>query len=152
MRTIQEQILICAIAALHVCWGLRLLISGVGIPITPLWTIRTLIPSTTLRGVFLISAGTMVISTLMYVRALPVRWRTLTQIVSLIPQQALLIISAWDGLRCAHAGAYADGTVVPNGHWHIFMDQSPLLALAAGQMAVMMMLYAEMFRRRRGDQ
>ena len=49
---------------------------------------------------------------------------------ALIPQQTLLMVSAFSVIFYIIHGRYADGTVVPNGALHIFTDQLAYILLA----------------------
>ena len=107
---------------LHAAWGLLILTGPTTDPIAALLTMRDVFGSgRTLGSVFLLASG---------LASLALWWRQ-HRAASwlLLPQLALLLLSARDGLACAWAGQYADDAIYP---WAFILKDQLIYALVAG--------------------
>ena len=97
----------------HATIGLLLLFGSYPCDITPMATVCALASDRFALGLFFLAISG---SALLAMARL--RW---WHVLLMLPQQAVLVASAWDGLAAAYGAHYADGTPCP---WqHILADQ-----------------------------
>lgn len=114
---------ILIVSLLHLIWGLMVLLHRGPIHIAATWAVVQLIPD----AMWQVRALVYVIAALMPL----VLWKwpnSLAGLLSVIPQQCLLLLSGISTITAVMAGHYADGTV--RAPEFIMMDQVLFLILA----------------------
>lgn len=123
MKVRPVAIIWCAIA-LHTLWGCLLLISGEALGATALHGFADL-PRLLTAAILFAVAGLAAVATLRVTMRGP---RVLT-LVLLLPQQAVLTVSATSSVMAVIHGRYADG--VPRPWYFILADQAPVILTMA---------------------
>lgn len=106
---------------LQALWGAALLVSDHALRPTPLGPVTYAMPH---RLAGLIFLATSVLAAVALRRA----WPPARDMLALMPQQALLVLSAVGSAHAILVGHYADG--VPRPHLFILIDQSPAVLMA----------------------
>ena len=103
--------------ALHVCWGLLLLVSPAPLATTALsdWPLSNQYVS----AVLILGVGLLALWGMRQDH----HARPVASLAAVLPQQFLLMLSAGTALRCAWLGMYGDGTT--RAGMHILADQLP---------------------------
>lgn len=104
--------------ALHVLWGVLLLVNASAVGATPLSVYRSL-P----RG--LVAAGLLLAAVLALYGSTGTRGHVTVRILALLPQQGLLSLSALASVVAVVQGHYGDGVIRPR--LFILADQAPLI-------------------------
>lgn len=114
------------VSFMYVAWAVLLISLPAAAHATPVSPIATLLGGRIVTIAILLGAAVLAQGAVWFHRR-----RTLLDhllILALIPQQLLLLVSAFGGIRAAVDGHYADGTVRP---WQfIVADQLPVILLA----------------------
>lgn len=108
--------------ALQSLWGAALLVSSHALRPTPLGPVTYAVPHRLAGAVFLATSA-------LAATALRRSWPPAKDMLALMPQQALLVLSAVGSAHAIFAGHYADG--VSRSHLFILIDQSPAVLMAA---------------------
>ena len=113
--------LVAFVSAMHVYWGIMLLIHGGAIGTTATAVLRQLVPAYDERAIIYIVSGLL---------PLVLLWRpgSVAGLLSVLPQQILLILSGISVIVAISSGNYADGT--HRGPAFISMDQGLYIMLA----------------------
>ena len=114
--------------ALHVCWGLVLMLSPDAVGVTAIAPLAAFLPRWPLAVAFLFIGSAAGLCTLP-------RWRRLAVWLAM-PQQVVLTISAIGAILCVMSGSYAD--LEPRPRLFILADQLPAI-LAAGMHGMALM-------------
>lgn len=113
--------LVCFVSIMHILWGALLLWNGAPIPTTSTAVFRLILPSYEARALIYIAAGLF--------PAVLLRWPgSLSGLLSCLPQQILLILSAISAMTAIFNGQFADGTV--RGPLFLAADQAIYILLA----------------------
>lgn len=108
--------------ALQGLWGVALLVSSNALRPTPLGPVTYAMPHRLAGAIYVATSA-------LAAMALRRSWSPARDMLALMPQQALLILSAVGSAQAILAGHYADG--VPRPHLFILIDQSPAVLMAA---------------------
>lgn len=113
--------LVAFVSMMHLIWGFLLLINGHSVPITATSVIAYLVPNYEYRAyLYIISALLPVV--------LLLKPGSIVGLLSVLPQQILLITSGISSIVAITSGHFADGVT---RDWHfIAMDQSMWLVIA----------------------
>lgn len=103
-------------------WGVVLLLSSKPLRPTPLGPVTFAMPHRLAGAIF-------VAASILAAVALRRNWSPAKDMLALMPQQALLILSGVGSAHAIIAGHYADG--VSRSHLFILIDQSPAVLMAA---------------------
>ena len=106
---------------LHLVWAMLILLEPAALNTTPI-NASVVFNSTGATAAMMVSVAMLAI-----VGIFQHKWRV--GIVFLLPQQGVLVASAWGALGAVLAGAYADG--VPRPQLFILADQFPAMLAAA---------------------
>ena len=115
---------------LHAIYGYAILSSDAAFGATPLSTLNELFPQNSLIAVGILFATVVLAIVALY-------WHIWWGTVLLVPQQTLLIISAWGSLHAILRGSYADGVLRPVEF--ILADQLPNILIAVLHFAAMVL-------------
>jgi len=109
---------------IHVLWGVSILFDPTPLNATPLYTIDAFLGRSRIWLAFALFTSA-------YFAAFGVirkaEERDPAHLIWFIPQQFLLVLSAFGAIRAIIEGQYADGTVIDS--WHIFSDQLPIVVI-----------------------
>lgn len=106
--------LVCAMSMLHICWGLLLLAHHGALDTAATEILRIMVPAWSIRAVLYLVAGML--------PAVCLKWPgTIWGLLSVVPQQILLVLSGMSALVAIAGGQYADG--VARTYEFIAMDQ-----------------------------
>lgn len=115
--------LILLVSLLHILWGIAVLLNGGPIGVSATWAFTQIVGKEHfyLRALTYITAG--ILPVLMWLKP-----GTCLGMVSVFPQQVLVMLSAVSALAAILNGHYADGVMRP--YTFIAMDQSIFIILA----------------------
>ena len=108
---------------LHLLWGILLMISGDPVNITAIHTSMSLFKFRLLLGSVYIIAG---FSSAISLRSK--RRKSLTDLLLLLPQQFLLMVSAGGAINAMYLSQFADGVIRPRSF--LVADQMPVVFIA----------------------
>ncbi|HUK49762.1 MAG TPA: hypothetical protein VLV18_01905 [Terriglobales bacterium] len=113
--------------ALHLFWGIFILLSDAPLFTTPIHTVAEIVEIVSGTNRYAVSAVFLIAAILSYVGLRSKR--NLTGVLLMMPQQSLLVLTAIGGILAAINGHYADG--VPRPSMFILADQFPPVLIAA---------------------
>ena len=118
-------ILLLSISAMHLIWGIGLVISDTLPLVTGLNHIFLLTNDAGISALLLMAVAVVAIFGLAVTPQ-----RSMYRLVVLVPQQIFLVLSMTSVMQAVVSGMYPDGVVRP--HMFILMDQTPMILLVIG--------------------
>lgn len=117
-----NQLMVLYASVYHMIWGVLIILYGRQLLFTASVSLTKLIPAYQLRGIILILVAVIAMSAGFF------KGKILTQLLMLLPQQTILLLSAFSVVSAIGAGHFGDG--VPRPWEFILLDQLPILITA----------------------
>jgi hypothetical protein len=117
----RQSLMIWQACIIHYIWGIALFVDERASWTTAINAITKYLPSVKFEASLIIIASTLALFSLMSQK------RTVLTLVALVPQQVLMMVSAFGAIQASVYSQFADGVVRP--FWFIFSDQSPYIVV-----------------------